>query len=1451
MKKKIAIISFIVMVIIIFSLLCSHSIYGETRRYDVSPKGDESIVATLTNDGKLTITQMSSPSNKYDFLNMEYIHLYKDRVKNVEMYVNLTAITANMFKNFTNLESVRIINNTTTVISPSAFEGCVNLKSIILPTSITTIYSRVFFNCVSLSSINIPEGARLSGSDIFSNCPLLAPKIILAETPQSNGTKNLDISLQSKGTTIPTNCVSVNGSTFSSTKHFNIAENGTYTIQATDSWGNISKLSKYIVVDSTPPTINSVTGNPTNYTNQNVTLTVNATDNQRLAADAYSFNNGVSWQASNKKTYTQNTNGIVIKVKDYNGNIATYPNINIDKIDKIAPKVTTTYSTKNQTNGSVTVTITSNKQMQVISGWTLSSNKLSMTKVYTKNTVENVIVKDLAGNTTVTTVSITNVDKTPPQITVSYSPTTPTKGNVKVTLKSNKAMQAVSTWTLSADKKSMTKTYSANKTEQVTIKDTLGNTTKVTVQVSNIDKTAPQITNFERGMLQLTVSAKDDMKLASNAFSWDGGRTWTSSRTYRIEKNGDYKVLVKDFAGNIATSSVIKVRDIKGSWDVSVNKDNTVRATLLEDGKLLIRGKGAIKNWTDSESPKTKWHNLVDMKLITKIEIGSGITSVGERAFRGCENVTSVSLPSTLATIKLSAFNGCIKLTKINIPTSVTRVEDYAFGNCDGLAPNITLNLRDSLPVKDTKMYVNLASRGTKLNAKPVSYNSSEQWTASTEYSISKNGTYTVYARDEWGNQRSKSIKVSNIDTTAPQITNFERGVLQLTVTAKDDFELAAYSWDGGKTWTKSDTFRLEKNGDYRALVKDLAGNIATSDVIKVRDIKGTWDISAKADGTVKATLLEDGRLLIRGKGDIKNWSDSESPSTTWHNLTDSSLIRKIEIGNGITSIGERAFRGCENVTSVSLPSTLTTIKLSAFNGCTNLGKVNIPSSVKTIQDYAFGNCNELAPAIKVDYNTEPTRSITLNVGTTTKGTRLADKPIAFLNNQQASYGTEKSLKITENGTYKVYAKDEWGNERYSEIQITNIDKTAPEIEVTGNATHWTKDDVTLTINVVDLEAGLAQRPYSFDGGATWQESNTKTYTQNTNNICVQVKDQQGGVHRHSAINITYIDKVAPKASVVYSTTDLTNKDVNVTIDSEEELQDVEGWQLSENRNSMSKKYEANAEERVTIQDLAGNTTDVGVTIQNIDKEVTGAKVEYSTLDSTNQKVVVTISAEEELNDNKLQVLAGWTLSEDKRIMTKDYETNVQEEVIVKDLIGNEAILTVKIENIDKTSPTNTAPTVTSTSSTILTRFNQEDDGTGIDVNTIQYAIKRAEDDEWEGWISSEKNEYTFKSLNGDTLYEVKTRVKDQAGNGYVESQVASIKTTNADTFLYGDVTGDNVIDITDIVKVKKHILAGDNDSWKLTEEEKIRADVNQDGEIDVLDVIMIKKDILEIQKIN
>jgi hypothetical protein len=92
-------------------------------------------------------------------------------------------------------------------------------------------------------------------------------------------------------------------------------------------------------IDTTAPTIISTTTSPTAATSGSVIVTVNASDaGAGLDTTAYSFDEGSTWQAEDRKVFTENQT-VNVKIRDAIGNI-TGTVIEISNIDTLPPVVT-------------------------------------------------------------------------------------------------------------------------------------------------------------------------------------------------------------------------------------------------------------------------------------------------------------------------------------------------------------------------------------------------------------------------------------------------------------------------------------------------------------------------------------------------------------------------------------------------------------------------------------------------------------------------------------------------------------------------------------------------------------------------------------------------------------------------------------------------------------------------------------------------------------------------------------------------------------------------------------------------------------------------------------------------------------------------------------------------------------------------------------------------------
>ena len=86
---------------------------------------------------------------------------------------------------------------------------------------------------------------------------------------------------------------------------------------------------------------------------------------------------------------------------------------------------------------------------------------------------------------------------------------------------------------------------------------------------------------------------------------------------------------------------------------------------------------------------KYAFHNCTNLTTVTFKE-GSGLTSIGDRAFSACSALLDINLPEGLREINGYAFYNCNRLTNITIPDGVTSIGMGAFLGCEGLT-NITI----------------------------------------------------------------------------------------------------------------------------------------------------------------------------------------------------------------------------------------------------------------------------------------------------------------------------------------------------------------------------------------------------------------------------------------------------------------------------------------------------------------------------------------------------------------------------------------------------------------------------------------------------------------------------------------------------------------------------------------------------------------------------------------
>lgn len=120
-------------------------------------------------------------------------------------------------------------------------------------------------------------------------------------------------------------------------------------------------------------------------------------------------------------------------------------------------------------------------------------------------------------------------------------------------------------------------------------------------------------------------------------------------------------------------------------------------------------------------------------------------------------------------------------------------------------------------------------------------------------------------------------------------------------------------------------------------------------------------------------------QIDIWGSGDMQNFGSGSNiaMSDRWGGVPSS--IKKVDIDEGVTSIGKYAFAFCSLLSDVKLPNTLISIGESAFSYCENLEKIEIPEGTREIGAGAFlqSGVKDIAvpsTATKIDFSAFDTK---------------------------------------------------------------------------------------------------------------------------------------------------------------------------------------------------------------------------------------------------------------------------------------------------------------------------------------------------------------------------------------------------------------------------------------------------------------------------------------------
>ena len=214
------------------------------------------------------------------------------------------------------------------------------------------------------------------------------------------------------------------------------------------------------------------------------------------------------------------------------------------------------------------------------------------------------------------------------------------------------------------------------------------------------------------------------------------------------------------------------------------------------------------------------------------------------------------------------------------------------------------------------------------------------------------------YARESATNLRT----VFNGNQTASNGSDFVNGYLEYVIYQKYATELASgyvqeSTYDG--LWNQIKNSFNGTDTTYAQFKKYFEDDISISknyinQVVNYYNLHNSYygDFTDKSSEIVDSGTSNDmswnlngnGVLTISGTGNMPDYSSTSQP---WYKYKES--IKQVKIGDGITGIGNYAFSGCTNLTSVTIPGNVTSIGKRAFGGCKALEELTIPEGVKKL----------------------------------------------------------------------------------------------------------------------------------------------------------------------------------------------------------------------------------------------------------------------------------------------------------------------------------------------------------------------------------------------------------------------------------------------------------------------------------------------------------------------
>ena len=330
------------------------------------------------------------------------------------------------------------------------------------------------------------------------------------------------------------------------------------------------------------------------------------------------------------------------------------------------------------------------------------------------------------------------------------------------------------------------------------------------------------------------------------------------------------------------------------------------------------------------------------------------VTTIGERAFEGCEFIEKITIPNSVTSIGDNAFYRCSSLTSITIPDSVTSIGAYAFENCSSIKSIV-------IPNSVTTIEQSAFHGCSALESMTLPFIGAS--TISTESDALFGYIFGSFSYN--GGTATKQIYKDIVDNDIYNyVTNYiPNNLKEVIITGGTNISYGAFSGCGSLTSiTLPDSItNIEKcafEGCYSLTNVVIPNSVACI---------GNYAFSSCSSLTnvYYSGTIEDWCNISFGDyysyGDY--YSNPMSRASHFYMIDENNEwyeVTEIEIPSTITSIGDYQFKGFSNVTSIVIPEGVTRIGYGAFDNCSSLTSIVIPNSVTSIGGCAFDNCSSL-----------------------------------------------------------------------------------------------------------------------------------------------------------------------------------------------------------------------------------------------------------------------------------------------------------------------------------------------------------------------------------------------------------------------------------------------------------------------------------------------------------